>query len=162
MAGFMVIKTKLQPIEIFIIVAALIPKMYLGTILAFFFVLAVTVSKQMEAIRQDLIKINVESLTATDFYENMIKRLRRQHILVCRSLEKINQCFGIFILVEITFTFIYAINNAIYIFTGTILNGNWGSAALSGIATTDQLVHFISITLISDRIRKEVVNYVIF
>lgn len=158
MAAFMVLKTKLQPIEIFILVAALIPKMYLGTILAFFVVLAVTVSKQMEAIRQDLIKINVESLTATDYHENMIKCLRRQHIFVCRSLEKINQCFGIFILLEITFTFIYAINNAIYIFTGTILNGDWGSAALSGLATTDQMVHFISITVISDRIRKEVID----
>jgi len=159
MTGFMVIKTKLQSIEIFIIVAAMIPKMYLGTILAFFVVLAATVSKQMEAIRQDLIKINLDSLRATDYYEKMIKCLRRQHIFQCQSLEKINQCFGIFILLEITFTFIYAINNAIYIFTGSILkNGDWGFTVLSGLATTDQMVHFISITLISDRIRKEVIN----
>ena len=86
-----------------------------------------------------------------------LKSLQRQHALICRSVEKINQLFGYIVLLEVVTIFIETVLNMIWFVPGV---KDYPSlpfmVAYSIIYYMDQILHFVCITSLADRIPQEV------
>ncbi len=134
------------------------PIFYVTTVVGFFILLAYTVSKQLCAIHRDLINLKSRYATLTCHYntEKMMKTLRCQHIFACQTVEKLNQCFGFILLVEISHTFINLSIYSIYFYFGSAYKEDWRTIVWNLALVVDQIVHLTLITVMSDRIRNEV------
>ena len=146
--------------DFFFFLAALMPKIFVTTVLGFFIQLADTVSKQLRTIHRDLINIYSSCAYLNHHYqynsEKMIKILRCQHIFVCQTVEKLNQYFGFILFVEICHTLINFSVYAIYFYFGSAYKEDWRMIVWSFALAIDQIVHLTLITVMSDRIRNEV------
>lgn len=145
------------------------PRIYVMTILSFFFLVAYTVCKQLETIESELVemvpynKYNNDTIghhtNSGDFCtinEEKIKTLRRQHFFVCQTVEKMNDHFGCLLLLLISYTFISTINYSVYVYANLVFTNDLVMLLMDILTLLDQILLLFLVTHISDHIRKEV------
>lgn len=81
--------------------------------------------------------------------------LQRQHLSLCKSIYQLNRCFGIYLVMEVTFIFVGVINSSMFVLMGAIGTERL-LGAVNGAAFIDQAIHLFLITSFSDQISKEV------
>jgi len=127
-------------------------RIYPNTAFIFFCVLLISVSIELKDIRCRL------SNDARHSSCNELKSLKRQHAMICRTVEKINQLFGYVVLVEVVNVFIGTIVNMMYLLPGVIKDFTpsiW-MFYYDTFYYLDQILHFCLITILVDRIPQEV------
>ena len=92
----------------------LLSKIYPTTGVTLFCLLLLLISTELKSIRCKLINHQ------TSMTSNELKSLKRQHAMICRSVEKINQLFGYTVLVEVVTVFIGTVSNMVYLLPGVV------------------------------------------
>ena len=87
-----------------------------------------------------------------------LSKLADQHKSICRCVDKINKCFGLFLLIDIINIFFNEINFSVYIVTdlGSVEPIDWVSTISEVIWLIYSFGYFSIICFASDRIQKEV------
>ncbi len=133
-------------------ILAVISRIYPNTAFMFFCVLLLSISIELKDIRRRLLN-DARHTTC-----NELRSLKRQHAMICRSVEKINQLFGYTVLVEVVTVFVGTVINMVYVLPGVVNDFTLLSWMLyyEIIYYLDQLLHFCLITIVVDRIPQEV------
>ena len=114
----------------------------------------VNIRKEIEIIK-NIIRLDV------DFVSDRLTELAHQHLLVCQCVDKLNQCFGLILLIEITCIFVNEINAAMYLLVALYINSNdWLRITINLTWNIYALVNFSIICFSSNKITNEV--YFIF
>lgn len=130
-------------------ILAVFSRIYPNTAFTFFCVLLLSISIELKDIRCRLLYSQTS---------NELKSLKRQHAMICRSVEKINQLFGYTVLVEVVTVFIGTVSNMVYLLPGVVEGFTLSIWMLyyDIIYYSDQILHFCIITILVDRIPLEV------
>ena len=132
-------------------ILTIVTKVYPTTGVMLFCLFLLLISTELRDIRFKLLN-HPTSMTGKE-----LKSLQRQHALICRSVEKINQLFGYIVLLEVVTIFIETVLNMIWFVPGV---KDYPSlplmVAYSIIYYMDQILHFVCITSLADRIPQEV------
>lgn len=151
-------------------VASYHPRIYVMTVLSFFFLVAYSVCKQLECIERELISYKNDGTAAIAGHSNScdlciteekIKTLRRQHFLVCQTVKKMNNYFGCLLLLLISYTFISTINYSVYLYANLVFTHDLGMILADIHTSLDQILLLFLVTYISDHIREEVIGNLI-
>ena len=128
----------------------LFTRIFPTTVVTLFCLIALIVSMHLNVINSHL-KDDVSIIDG-----NKLLILKGQHLLTCEIVDKINQCLGFALLMEVIFTFVGMTNNLMY-FLVSITKTDWHIAILSLIFCVDQiLVQFFSMSVSADRIVNQV------
>lgn len=131
-----------------------ITKIYPITALALFSLWSlVTAITPLQALHQRLAHHNTTGLVL-----HRLRLMKRQHILICRAVNKINRHFGLILFLEVCFGFVGATNSLMYVFIST-KQADWQMAVLSGSILVDMIVRLVLIVVVCDRIPKEVGHF---
>lgn len=130
------------------------------TALALFCCLARLLSLHLGAIRIRVIEQQSISFypSSTELLEPQrlqLKVLQRQHLLICKTIGKINHYFGIFMVIEVLFIFVGVTNDAMFLLMG-VIGAEGLLEAVNGAVFVSQVVHLFLLTTFSDEIAREV------
>ncbi len=135
-------------------------KIYPAITLALFCILARTVTLHLRSIRFCIRRKFVQHPPSSivkmeNFPSYLLKVLRRQHRLVCSSIQKLNRYFGIFLAIEVIYIFV-GVTNCLMFVLMSALNDDMLMGALNAAICLDQMVHLLFLTSFSDDIVHEV------
>ena len=135
-------------------------KFYPATALALFCILARLVALHLTSIRLRIEEFLVYRCFSPDagLMESQyseLKVLRRHHSLACRLVQKLNNYFGTFLLLEVAFIFVGVINCCMYVLMSAMsIDGLLG--AVNTTVCFDHIIHLFLLTTFSDNIINEV------
>lgn len=142
---------------------AFFSKIYPTTAVTLLFLLLFLISIELKDIRCKLLNDH-----HTSKINNELKSLKRQHAMICRSVEKINEIFGYIILVEVVSIFVGTVTNMMFLNLPGMRDDDSYSSYMVIFTKTyyiptssttnffDQLLRFFCITVLADRIPHEV------
>lgn len=139
--------------------AGMLGKLVPATALALFCTCARLVTLHLRTIRyrieQQLIFSQPSSVSRLESQRLLLKTLKKKHNLICKAIRQLNRYFGIFLAIEVCFTFVTAINCSMYVLIGVIGNEGFFGALNAGVIL-DQLFHLFFLTFVADDINSEV------
>ena len=132
---------------------------YAATARILFYLLCRIISEYFLCMKKEI------ELMATNEINNLLvsdrlSKLADQHKSICRCVDKINKCFGLFLLIDIINIFFNEINFSVYIVTdlGSVEPIDWVSTISEVIWLIYSFGYFSIICFASDRIQKEVMS----
>ena len=125
-------------------------KFYSTTSVVLFCLLTYMASLQLRSIHQRLLMGSQITNAAAQ-----LKILKRQHALICRTVEEINQNFGFSLLLVVCYIVIGIINNYMFILVSMEYR-DWQSGILTSFIVFNQAIHLFLIAYVADQILNEV------
>lgn len=135
-----------------------------ATTLTLFCTFAHLISLHLGAIRQrikrQLSSPSVSSLSSyhQESHRNLqLKLWQRQHLLVCKTINKLNKYFGIFLAIEVVFVFVGVINSLMFLLLSVMINDKL-LATYNGVVIFDHIVSLFLLTYFSTNITDQVIQ----
>ena len=119
-----------------------VTKIYPTTAMALFCLFCFVISQQLNGVKHQ-----VESLSITDVNDarKALSKLQRQHVQICNSVNHLNRCFGLILLIDIPFNFIGVINTPMVF----LVNKSPIWSAYSILQIVSWVNHTVSVILVS-------------
>ena len=130
-------------------------KIYATTGRMLFYLLCRIISENYVNIRKEIELIKSSVVLNVDVVSDRLTTLSHQHLLVCQCVDKLNESFGLILLIEITYIFINEINSAMYLLT-TIYTAYWLWLPICVLWNIYTTVNFTIICFASNGIKNEV------
>ncbi len=144
-------------------VLGLFNKIYPAVQLALFSTLMKMISLQLKSIRKRFLDMLTQShpssLTLVESQRSHLIALRGHHRLICNTIRKLNRHFGVFLTLEVIFTFVSVINCSLFVLMGAT-SGDGLLGVLNTAICLDSLVHLFILSSFSDDIPNQVFNYI--
>ena len=136
-----------------------VTKIHPTTAIIIFCILSAAISQQLDCIRSQVksLMINYNPLESeNERRKALLSNLQRQHVQIYHSVELLNRCFGLILLIEIPFNFLALVNVTMSFYM------NVGVSALiyNTLLVALFVNHSVNITLIclfSDKISSQVI-----
>lgn len=142
-------------LDVFGLITTIVPT----TILALFCTLTHLVALHLFAIRIRIIgetsSCYPASVLLLESQRSQLKLWQRQHLLVSKTIDKLNQQFGFFLAVEVGFVFVGVINSSMFLLV-SVMNEDGLLGSFSVVTILDHVVHLFLLTYSTD-----IVNQVI-
>lgn len=146
----------------FLAVFGLVTKIVPATTLALFCTFAHLVSLHLFAIRIRIIRETPSCYPASvlllESQRSQLNLWKRQHLLVCKTIDKLNRRFGFFMAVEVGFVFVGVINSSMFLLVSVIIE-DIPLGSYSGVVILDHIIHLFLLTYFSTDITDQVISF---
>ena len=132
-------------------------RIYPTSALVLWFVSVLHLTWSLESVRCQVEEMATKRLMlSTREISTQIHRWKRNHVTICRTVEALNSCFGIFTLIEIPCIFAIFIANSFGLLFVTIEGRSAVLHVSYSIVLLQHFVHLLAITKAADRMSDEV------
>lgn len=130
-----------------------------ATALALFCTLVRLLSLHLRSIRiqieQDFNSLKLSNVLLTESNRLQLKILKKQHILIYKATRQLNQCFGMFLALEVSYVFVGVITSAMFFLMGAT-SENWMVGLLNISVFVEQVCHLYFLTSYTESVATEV------
>lgn len=141
--------------------ALIVTQIFPTSILLLYCLLSLSAALNFQQLVEEINEVHKSGwLETNDIMVVQLKTWRRNHALVCDFVDKIHNCYGIILLIKISYLFVAVINSSFYLLIGIVDMTSNVELIINLAFIIEHFMHLFIISGVSDKVFNEVLRII--